>query len=142
MPKRGRPKCPDWLSEEAKRSWRRLVPELDRLGLLTIVDGNALAGYCQAWAEFRIATETLEREGRTIMSGGGQTVFANGKTVIRLGQVITHPAVAQQRSALAHLRAFEALFGLDPSSRTRLVTPDQGGDVDEFEAFARGANHG
>src|SRR5262249_38927021 len=105
-PKTGRPRCPSWLDADAKRKWRALVPELERLGLLTVVDGDALAAYCQAWAEFKLATETLRPDGRTFTTDSGS--------------LPPHPAVAQQRSAWQAVRAFAALFGLDPSSRTRL----------------------
>lgn len=51
-PKPGLPTCPMWLLPEAKREWRRLGPELDRLGLMTTADRSAFAGYCQAWARW------------------------------------------------------------------------------------------
>jgi P27 family predicted phage terminase small subunit len=122
LPQRGRPRCPTWLDREAKAKWKALVPELDRLGLLTVVDGDVLAAYCQAYAEFRQATETLRGEGRYISVGT---------------QMQSHPAVAQQRSAWQHIKAFSALLGLDPSSRSKLAVPGEGGEVDEFESFLR-----
>ena len=50
------PKCPSWLSREAKKEWRRLAPELERLNLLTKNDLAMFASYCAAfgklaWAE-------------------------------------------------------------------------------------------
>jgi len=87
-----------------------LVPELERIGLLTVIDGDALAAYCQAWCEFMIATETLAKEGRHFTTESGY--------------LAPHPAVAQQRSAWQAIKAFAALFGLDPASRARLEVPD------------------
>lgn len=110
MPKRGRPKCPPFLHQYAKDEWAALIPELDRLGLLTLVDRGALAAYCQAWAEFRLATETMDAEGRTTIAGSGG--------------LKPHPAVSMQRSAWRAIQQFAALFGLDPSSRCRLKTPE------------------
>jgi len=140
------PKCPDWLDGAAKRKWGALAPELARLGLLTAIDGDALAAYCQAWAEFRQATETLRREGRYVKSGGkvvekaGEKAGDDGKPTYEVlgAQLVPHPAVAQQRSAWAAVRAFASLFGLDPSSRSRLkVTPPE--KADPFDQFLRGA---
>jgi P27 family predicted phage terminase small subunit len=113
------------LDAEAKRKWTELVPELLRLRLLTIVDGDTLAAYCQAWAEFRLATVTLTKQGRTFKTS--------------TGYLTPHPAVAQQRSAWAAIRAFASLFGLDPSSRSRLRVGGGGADGEEnpFEAFLR-----
>src|SRR5262245_54055951 len=85
QPRRGRPKCPSWLDAVAKSKWKQLVPELDALGLLTVVDGDMLAAYCQAFAEFKEATGQLRREGRTCTAG--------------TGGLKAHPAVSMQRSA-------------------------------------------
>jgi P27 family predicted phage terminase small subunit len=65
------PKCPAWLLLEAKREWRRVAPELERLGLLTVVDGTPLAGYCQAYARWRQAETVLEDEGTTFKTPNG-----------------------------------------------------------------------
>lgn len=114
------PKCPSWLDAEGKRTWKRLAPELHRLGLLTCVDGEALACLCQAWSELKQATETLKAEGRyvTLVTGGRQS----------------HPAVSQQRTAMRTIKDFCSLFGLDPSSRSRLhVQPPE--ELDELKAF-------
>ncbi len=116
MPRRGRPQCPSWLSGEAKSKWRKIVPELDRLGLLTVIDGDCLAAYCEAWAEFRSATETLAADGYTVATGNGG--------------VKAHPAVARQRSAWKAMREFASLYGLDPSSRTRLTVQ---AEIDQFD---------
>ena len=100
-----------------------MVPELSRLGLLTIVDGDALAVYCEAWSSFRRACETLAKEGET---------FTTDK-----GYVGAHPAVAIRNAARQAIKAFASLFGLDPSSRTRLSAPpeDDGAEEDPAETF-------
>lgn len=118
------PKCPTWLDAEAKRKWKQLVPHLQRLGLLTVVDGDVLTAYCQAWAEFRQATETLQKKGRYISVGPSQQ---------------PHPAVAQQRSAWKAVKEFAALFGLDPSSRSRLMVHPPTDDTDDLEDFLAAA---
>jgi phage terminase small subunit len=42
------PACPSWLTGEARAEWDRKVAELVPLGMLTAVDGAALAHYCQS----------------------------------------------------------------------------------------------
>ncbi len=123
-PAKGCQECPTWLAAEAKREWAIIVPHLESLGLLTMVDKAALAAYCTAWAEFRQATETLQRKGRYI-------------TIKATGYVQSHPAVSQQRSAWAAIKTFSALFGLDPADRTKLhaepvAEPDAGTDEQKF----------
>ena len=115
------PKCPAWLDAEAKRQWKRLAPELARLGLLTSVDGESLAAYCQAWSELRSATELLQKEGRVVETAAG-------------GQK-PHPAISMQRTAWMAIRAYAAMFGLDPSSRARLSVPKGQVEKDELEDF-------
>src|SRR4051794_4588403 len=58
------PPLPAWLPQRAKAEWRRIVPELLALGLLTRIDQAALVSYCVAVAEVETATRTLEKEGR------------------------------------------------------------------------------
>jgi phage terminase small subunit len=51
QPATGSPPCPDWMPAEGRRQWERVVPELDRLRLLTQVDGAVLEGFCLLYAE-------------------------------------------------------------------------------------------
>jgi P27 family predicted phage terminase small subunit len=127
QPHRGRPTLPGWLSYEAKLEWGRVVPELDHMGLLCKVDRAALAAYCQAWAELRLATETLEREGRT---------YAGPNGILKM-----HPAVTLQKLALATVRAYLNEFGLSPSSRSGLAAPARADD-DPLGDFLKEAQGG
>jgi P27 family predicted phage terminase small subunit len=127
------PKCPAWLDAEAKQKWKQVAPQLARLGLLTVVDGDALAAYCQAWAEFRQATEVLQQEGRVVRVGGLLAEDDDGQEAWIGYQLQPHPAVAQQRSAWQAIKSFAALFGLDPSSRSKLHVAGQ--EHDELAEF-------
>ncbi len=113
---------PGWLHPYAAVEWRRLVKILGPLGYLTAADQQTLAALCQAVAEQQIATETLAAEGRVVRTGGARVAEAEGDEPERWegGQLQPHPAIAQQRSAWQALRAFSALFGLDPASRGKL----------------------
>lgn len=124
-PRGGVPKCPEFLDKEAKVEWRRVVPELQAMGLMATAYRAALAQLCQAWAEFVIATKTVKSEGRTLTAATqhGERTYA-------------HPAVAQQRSAWAAYRSYCAMFGLDPSSITKIKSPSVGAEpVDDFDKF-------
>jgi P27 family predicted phage terminase small subunit len=110
------------LDAEAKAEWKRIVPQLSALGLLTLLDRAALTCYCQAWSELQHASATLAQEGHEVRVGES-------------GAVQPHPAVAQQRSAWKAVRDFASLFGLDPSSRSRLKLAAPSPQVDDFERF-------
>ena len=44
------PKCPDHLDERARKEWKRLVPVLRRMRVLTEADGMTLANLCQTYS--------------------------------------------------------------------------------------------
>jgi P27 family predicted phage terminase small subunit len=104
------PKCPAWLDHDAKREWRRILPELDRVGLLTSVDMAALAGYCQAFSRWKEAERVLTEEG---------LVFSTEK-----GYLVPRPEVAIAKTYLGFVKTFCAEFGLTPSSRGRMTLPE------------------
>ena len=111
------PKCPSWLDSDAKREWRRVAPELERLGLLTLVDMAALAGYCASYSLWKRCTEALDETGMT---------FETDK-----GFVGQRPEVSIAARALADVRAFCVQFGLTPSARARMTLPEMPDDDDD-----------
>jgi P27 family predicted phage terminase small subunit len=127
-PKAERPECPQWLPAGAKAEWKRLLPLLMGPGLLTTLDRASLAALCLAWNEMREATLTIEKEGRFYGTESGYQT--------------PHPAVAMQRSAWQAIKAFSALFGLDPSSRTRLKSNVEKPSEDPFAKFLAGRKSG
>lgn len=56
------PGCPPHLLKEAKKEWRRIGPELEKLGLISKLDRTALALYCQAWAWLVWHERLLQRD--------------------------------------------------------------------------------
>jgi len=114
------PSRPAWLCAVGRAKWDQLVPELSRLGLLTLVDGDVLATYCQTWADYLWAVAELQAKGRTFASASGY-----------MGP---HPAVAIQRDARAALARLGASFGMDPASRSRFAVapPDAADPLGDF----------
>lgn len=111
------PKCPTWLGPIAKKEWKRVVPELERMGLLTIVDGAALEGYCESyskWVELTQFLKKFEKQGYMFKTPSGYM------------QQLPQVTMAQRYLTMA--KAFCAEFGLTPSSRARMVIPGQSDD--------------
>jgi P27 family predicted phage terminase small subunit len=104
---KGRPTCPAWLADEAKREWRRLAPKLEEAGLATGVDADALARYCVAMTRWRQAEEELAA------SGGLLVKKTNG-------DIAPNPLVAVAVRAMEVANKLGLEFGLTPSSRTRI----------------------
>jgi P27 family predicted phage terminase small subunit len=91
------------LSREAAAEWKRLVPILLRLGILTIADGSALAIYCAAFARWQQAERQLARS-RNLASDKARKLFAISEKCMKL-----------MKSVLVE-------FGLTPASRPRLAS--------------------
>jgi P27 family predicted phage terminase small subunit len=104
------PKCPAWLSKEAKKEWRRVAGPLYRAGLLTELDKNTLAMYCQTWGRFEQCQKILAQEGDTY-------VQVNGEPKQR-------PEYYIMKDGMKELRALITLFGLAPGPRMRMELPE------------------
>lgn len=121
QPEVEKPSCPAWLCYEAKVEWKRIVPKLMALGLLTRIDRAALAAYCQAygrWAKAEKALKALEEKFEStwnINAGGGlcYQTMPNGNWV-------THPLVHVANRAMEQMQKFLAEFGMTPVARTRI----------------------
>ena len=122
--------CPKILSPAARAEWKRLQPELLRLGLLTQIDRAVLAAYCEAWSDFLWAVNRIRQSGRLTTAGNGT--------------LIPHPAVQIKRASMKLIKDLSAEFGFSPAALARidLVAPD--GDADDDEKFfgPQGSAHG
>ena len=101
---------PSWLSKDAKLEWKRLAPQLKKLGLLTQVDQSAMVAYCEGVADLKWATKEIAEQGRV--------------TVAQSGYLMPHPAVAIKNKASETIRKFAQEFGFTPSARTRIEVPE------------------
>lgn len=118
--KRLPPVAPEWLSDDARDEWDRVVPELSRLDVLKAEDRAALAAYCETWATFVRATRIVASEGLTIEAKQG---------------TLPHPAVGIARNAGRELRTWAGQFGLTPAAENSLgIKGDDDGD--ETDPFA------
>lgn len=102
---------PKWLSQAAKAEWRRLQPELTRLGLLTVLDVAMFSAYCQAYARWRRHEEQLAKVKNELVKAK------------RSDYVQAHPLVSMVKSALESMTRLAACFGLTPADRASLAMP-------------------
>jgi len=111
------PKCPKHLGKEAKKQWKLLAPELERIGLLTKIDGATFAAACQAYDRWVQAEKWIQKTG-----------FFN-KTPN--GSVQISPALSIANRAMDQLRKFCSELGMTPTSRARIsIKPES--DEDEW----------
>lgn len=112
----GAPLKPDWLGDIAARVWDERVEQLMSVpGLLSPLDGPALATYCHAWQRFHDAQKEIEANGSItcVSEKGGEYM---------------HPAVATQHKAIELIAKIGAKFGMTPSDRAGLKATGQTAD--------------
>jgi P27 family predicted phage terminase small subunit len=98
--------APDWLIGDARARWDVLAAQLEPLGLLTAIDADALAAYCQVWERWKHAEQELVQFGLVFKTPSGG--------------IAPSPYVGIAHKALTQIRAFEAEFGMTPSARSRV----------------------
>lgn len=128
MPELGEPEMPDRLAPLAQQEWRRIVPELLALGVLSKLDQKALAGYCSAYARHCQAEDDVAKYGLTIEepvidTKTGKQRKIRGRLLVRLK---ANPAAAKSSDAAKLMKSFLIEFGLTPASRSRLSTNPNG----------------
>ena len=118
------PSCPSFLSEDAKKEWKRIVPLLDDVKLLSYMDMSVVAAYCQAYGEWKNAVTELHKEGAGM-------VILDVRGIPKL-----NPWVKLSREAFDRMLKAGALLGLSPSSRVGLKVekPKSASKAEKFRA--------
>ena len=100
--------APAWLDVEAQAEWARVAPILGRLGVLSEIDGDALAAYCESWTTWKAATQKIRQFGMVVKSTKDRDL------------PIISPYVKIAHNALTQMRALLVEFGMTPSARARV----------------------
>jgi len=119
QPSPERPRCPAWLSKQAKQAWAELAPQIAAMGILGRCDRNALARYCQTWAKWRKAEEW-------VMEHGDYVAIKNASGQVT--EIKEPPQVARSIRLADQLLRLEQQFGLTPSARAGLAKPKDNPD--------------
>lgn len=114
------PPMPDWLSDDARAEWERVVPDLLKLGLLSPLDMMPLAAYCEAVADYQKFRRRI-REANEAMDRGDVQTFRTGAKQISVWRQLANDAEKRANSAGAQ-------FGFSPLARRSLKAqaPPQG----------------
>lgn len=116
--KPGVPTAPTWMDTEAKAEWRRIVPDLDRLGVLAKVDRAALATYCSAWSKFVAAEKLLQGDDLVAERRAGNGPAKN-------------PAWQIWREAATTAAMLAKELFITPNARLRSVKPEDDDDGED-----------
>jgi P27 family predicted phage terminase small subunit len=99
---------PAWLDEYALEEWRRIVPMLDEVKVLTDPDLVALANYCSTVS---VAIRATIEVNKNLMAK-----HVNGAAIRRV-----NPLVKVAQNARAECLRFAIEFGLTPAARSRIA---------------------
>jgi len=101
------PACPDHLHGAAREHWKKITAQLLMLGVLTTIDLDALARYCQIYQRWLEAEEKIEKTGGPVIT-------------TRNGNLVQNPHLAVANKANEQLNSLAAEFGLTPASRSKV----------------------
>lgn len=135
-PENAIPPIPEQLSGEAKAEWNRISEELMKLGLLSRVDRAALAGYCEAWADWLDATDRVNRFGKVIKTGEKTVQKLDGSIERSGGNMIENPYFSVKKRSAELMHKFLTEFGMTPASRSRInATPQDDAKSPDWKGF-------
>ena len=117
------PNAPPHLKGEARKEWYSISKKLHRLGLLTEIDVNALALYCQAFGRWVDAQKEIDKRGLLATTTNGNLVQS--------------PYVGIANTAMRDCYTYLTAFGMTPSSRTK-VTAAKSGPKSKFTGLITG----
>jgi P27 family predicted phage terminase small subunit len=109
------PEPPAFLMPVAKEEWRRIATGLYHLGLLTLVDENPLAAYCQAYARWVTAEASLAKMAERDLLTSGLMIKTTG------GNAIQNPLVGTANKAASDMLRYAIEFGFTPAARARIA---------------------
>ena len=101
------PRCPEYLDERAKQEWKRLIPILKSMKVLTEADGLMLANLCQAVSMLSKAQQTLNEKGFLYKAPSGY--------------VMQSPLLAVVNQCVDTITKLSREFGLSPAARSRIT---------------------
>lgn len=114
-------KPPKWLTDEtAKKEWKRIVPQLLEINVVGNLDLANVAGYCNAYAGYRKATEELSKMPLVYVDK------ADGKTK-------SNPYVEIQAKYAQEMRRFGDLCGMSVSSRLKAAATRSKKEAENIE---------
>lgn len=117
QPRRALPRCPKHITGEAAECWHRLARELYAAGILSNIDRDALAAYCENYALHLKAGRELAQSSELLKASDEKDRDGN---VTRVGGLYQNPWLAIWNKTGETLLKLAAEFGMTPSSRSRV----------------------
>ena len=104
-------KMPLGLTPRAKTHWANIVKRLKTAGVMTVMDVDALAMYCEQYATWRKANEELKNKGEVILTTRGDPILS--------------PWFKVSQTAFEGMKKLLTEFGMTPASRPKVSSTGQ-----------------
>lgn len=117
-------RTPKWLMDKtAKEEYKRILKDLKRIEIVGNLDLSNLAGYCNAYAMYRKATEQLAGENLIVEKLSAQGIPYDAE----------NPLIMVQKKYAEEMRKFASLCGMTIDSRLKAATMKVDKIEDEIE---------
>lgn len=113
--KKNKVKPPAWLDDVAKKEFKRLAKELLEIDLVTNIDVDMLAAYCDAYSQYIECTKIIKQEGLMVE-------YTNKAAETNK---VPHPLLTKKRQLFDQMKAIALEFGFTPSARAKLALPKE-----------------
>lgn len=117
--------APEFLSEEGKAEFLRVVDECNKAGILDNLDRTILAVYADAWSQYERLSKVIANTGAVIIK----------RRVTGKIEIHPNPAVAAQAEYANRIFKCSTKLGLSTSDRMRLVVPELEEKTNKFLSF-------
>ena len=111
-PEKKAPRCPAWLEGEAKKEWKRMAGQMEKLGILTEIDMAAFAGYCQAYARWKEAEEFITQHGTIVKTPSGYWQLESHLPMVRIAVLYAAAYLYEHREQADHGELVQTLRSL------------------------------
>lgn len=119
---KARPARPQWITGEAHKEWKRIIPVLEKLGILAEIDRTIIASYCQYYAQWKDASEKLKYKNEVLVSDKGNEY--------------QNPLITVADRAWDRMKKCLDAMGMSPAARTGIaVTPKNTESKDKSRFF-------
>lgn len=125
------PEPPEWLSDEARAEWDRVVPGLEGLDLVKPEDRATLATYCEVWARLVTANADIRTRGLVVEN------TSTRKDGTESTWFTKNPAVSIAEQAETRLRQYANDFGLSPAGERMIASAPAKSDDSEDDPFGK-----
>ena len=116
------------LTDRAREVWDRVTEQTDKIGLLTILDLDALAKYCELEAKWWKLQDRIEQDGMWIERRSQYDTWE-----------VTAPWVKDQHAVFADILKLCKEFGFTPVARMNIIAPVKDKTGDHLEDFLFGS---